>query len=279
MLSRFEERDEDVNINAPILTPKAHKRHMEERGLVGGILRPLTGILAAIDIPTPQESGLEEIPGEDPDHQYKEPGPTDVRGDCPTLNALANHGYISRNGVTSFAQAANAIQIGYSMSYDIAVFLSALGLLAGGDIPTGLYTIGGRDSRVPETLGTPVEGIDRHGFFEIDASINRGDRYFGDNHSFNITRWNRLVDQANEIGNGLFNTDVMKVNAAKSVEESVSVGLFPTRRCSPWGTNNVLTQNPPSSAISTRSSQWEQTSVSSTQLAHYLLDRFPMALR
>lgn len=61
--SRLEERDEDVDINAAILTPKAHKRHVEERGLVGGLLRPLTGVLAALDIPTPQESGLKEIPG------------------------------------------------------------------------------------------------------------------------------------------------------------------------------------------------------------------------
>jgi hypothetical protein len=172
--TRWEERDEDINIDAPILTPKAHKRHIEERGLVGGLLSPLTGVLQGLDIPTPQESGLKEIPGDDPDHQYSPPGPTDVRGDCPTLNTLANHGYLSRDGITSFAEAANAIQIAYSMSFDVAVFLSALGLLAGGDIPTGKYTIGGRDQRVPETLGVPVYGIDRHGLFEIDASISRG---------------------------------------------------------------------------------------------------------
>lgn len=59
------------------------------------------------------------------------------------------------------------------MSFDIAVFLSALGLLAGGDIPTGIFSIGGQSDLVPETLGEPVYGIDRHGLFEIDASISR----------------------------------------------------------------------------------------------------------
>lgn len=108
------------------------------------------------------------------------------------------------------------------MSFDIAVFLSALGLLAGGDIPTGKYTIGGRDSRVPETLGAPVYGLDRHGLFELDASVSRGDRYFGDNHSFNITRWNKLVDDANTYGGGLFNTDAVKKNAADAVDASRS---------------------------------------------------------
>jgi len=218
--SRLEERDEDVNIDAAILTPKAHKRHVEERGLVGGILGALTGPLAALDIPTPQESGLKAIPGDEPEHQYIPPGPTDVRGDCPTLNTLANHGYLSRTGITTFAEAANAIQTAYSMSFDIAVFLSALGLLAGGDIPTGKYSIGGQDARVPSTLGSPVLGIDRHGLFEIDASISRGDRYFGDNHSFNISRWNILVEEANGYGDGLFTIDAMKRNAANAVVAS-----------------------------------------------------------
>jgi hypothetical protein len=218
--SRLEERDEDVNIDAPILTPKAHRRHVEERGLLGGLLAPLTGVLAALDLPTPQESGYKAIPGNDSEHQYIPPGPTDVRGTCPTLNTLANHGYLSRTGITTFAEAANAIQTAYSMSFDIAVFLSALGLLAGGDIPTGIYSIGGRDSRVPETLGQPLYGIDRHGVFEIDASISRGDRYFGDNHSFNITRWNKLVSDANTYGNGLFDITAVANNAADAVEES-----------------------------------------------------------
>jgi hypothetical protein len=218
--SRLEEHDEDVNITAAILTPKAHRRHVEERGLLGGLLAPLTGILQALDVPTPQESGLKAIPGDDPEHQYIPPGPTDVRGLCPTLNTLANHGYLSRTGITTFAEAANAIQIAYSMSFDLAIFLSALGLLAGGDIPTGIYSIGGRDSRVPETLGEPLYGLDRHGLFEIDASISRGDRYFGDNHSFNITRWNKLVSDANTHGDGLFDINAVANNAADAVEES-----------------------------------------------------------
>ena len=69
--------------------------------LVNGILQPLSGRLADLDIPTPQPQGLKEIPGDDPAHQFQAPGPTDVRGICPTLNALANHGYISRDGVSS----------------------------------------------------------------------------------------------------------------------------------------------------------------------------------
>lgn len=106
------------------------------------------------------------------------------------------------------------------MAYDTAIFLSALGLLAGGDIPTGIYSIGGKSPLVPQTLGEPVFGIDRHGLFEIDASVSREDRYYGDNHSFNITRWNKLVSDANTYGDGLFNFNAMKRNAADAVETS-----------------------------------------------------------
>jgi hypothetical protein len=45
-------------------------------------------------------------------HAFKAPGRNDQRGPCPGLNALANHAYISRNGVTSFAEVVAAINQG-----------------------------------------------------------------------------------------------------------------------------------------------------------------------
>lgn len=56
------------------------------RDLVGTLLSPLTGILAGLDIPTPQTQGLALVP--DVDHPYIAPGPTDVRGVCPTVREL-----------------------------------------------------------------------------------------------------------------------------------------------------------------------------------------------
>jgi hypothetical protein len=47
-------------------------------------------------------------------HAFKAPGQNDQRGPCPGLNALANHGYIARNGVTSFAEVVIAINQGLS---------------------------------------------------------------------------------------------------------------------------------------------------------------------
>lgn len=172
-------------------------------GLLNGALQPLTGALSKLDIPTPQPQGLKAIPGNDPEHQFIAPGQGDVRGICPTLNALANHGYLSRDGITSFAEAANAVQTGYGFGYGLSVFLSALGLLAGGDLLSGKYSIGGADSRVPNTLGLSP-GLDSHGVFEIDGSITRQDVHFGNNANFLKQRWDEYVDTANKYG-GLFN--------------------------------------------------------------------------
>ena len=121
------------------------------------------------------------------------------RGLCPTLNTLANHGFLSRNGITSFAEAGNAVQTAYGFAYDLSTFLSGLGLLAGGDLVSGKYSIGGADSRVPNTLG-PALGLDKHGTFEIDGSITRQDNYFGNQATFQLKRWNRFLADANANG-------------------------------------------------------------------------------
>ncbi|KZF25187.1 hypothetical protein L228DRAFT_280444 [Xylona heveae TC161] len=180
-------------------------------GLLNGVLQPLTGALSGVDVPTPQPQGLVLIPGNDPNHQFQAPGPTDVRGLCPTLNTLANHGYISRDGITSFAEAADAVQTGYGFAYDLSVFLSGLGLIAGGDLATGKYTIGGADSRVPNTLGLAL-GLDKHETFEVDGSITREDTYFGNNANFLLQRWEEYVNVSEVYGN--FN---MEMNAIDNV--------------------------------------------------------------
>lgn len=37
-------------------------------------------------------------------HEFRSPGTGDLRGQCPGLNAAANHGYIPRNGKVSTTQ-------------------------------------------------------------------------------------------------------------------------------------------------------------------------------
>lgn len=37
-------------------------------------------------------------------YAFVAPGPNDLRGPCPGLNAMANHGYIPHNGIATIAQ-------------------------------------------------------------------------------------------------------------------------------------------------------------------------------
>ena len=42
-------------------------------------------------------------------HSFVAPTASDLRGPCPALNAAANHGYIARNGYTTFQESFDAI--------------------------------------------------------------------------------------------------------------------------------------------------------------------------
>lgn len=41
-------------------------------------------------------------------HKWVAPGPNDIRGPCPGLNSLANHGYIPHSGIVPLTVAATA---------------------------------------------------------------------------------------------------------------------------------------------------------------------------
>jgi len=38
------------------------------------------------------------------EHKFVPPGPTDQRGPCPGLNAMANHNYMPHNGIATIQQ-------------------------------------------------------------------------------------------------------------------------------------------------------------------------------
>lgn len=47
------------------------------------------------------------------EYKWVAPGPTDIRGPCPGLNALANHGYFPHNGVVPLQLAVTATNLVY----------------------------------------------------------------------------------------------------------------------------------------------------------------------
>lgn len=107
------------------------------------------------------------------------PRSTDLRGPCPGLNTLANHGFLPRNGqgltIQGILQAALE---GYNIQPE------ALGLAARVGITCG------------PTLNSDftLADIRLHNCIEHDASVSRADFFTGDNFHFNETIFTTLAN-------------------------------------------------------------------------------------
>ncbi|KAJ7350694.1 Cloroperoxidase, partial [Mycena albidolilacea] len=106
------------------------------------------------------------------------PKPTDLRGPCPALNALANHGYLPRNGqnitIRSVLQASQDV---YNIDPAVLTGVAKLGLLT---------------SNEPDSF--TLNDLKLHGTIEFDASLSRGDFALGDNTRFNETIFSTLAN-------------------------------------------------------------------------------------
>ena len=92
-------------------------------------------------------------------HQFQKPDPkVDIRGPCPGLNTLANHGFLARDGITTFDELVDAQQNVYNVGFDLANVLALFGLtLTDGDAVTRKLSIGcdatSRTSFAPKLTG------------------------------------------------------------------------------------------------------------------------------
>ncbi|KAJ7791777.1 hypothetical protein B0H14DRAFT_2934397 [Mycena olivaceomarginata] len=137
------------------------------------------------------------------------------------MNTLANHGYISRNGITSFEEiirgTGEAFNIDPLMASGMAalnlvrismfrpIFLSHLSTKAHpGKSFVDKISIGGVSPFVPplpgQIDGPETQGIAKHGRVEGDASMTRSDVHIGDNRNFNQTLWDMDLEQLAKFG-------------------------------------------------------------------------------
>jgi len=133
-------------------------------------------------------------------HRYIAPGPNDLRGPCPGLNVMANHGYLPRNGVASVAQLTTASNEVFGMGLDLAAFLAVYSAVVAGDLTS--CSIGGKPKSgllggLTSSLGLLGEpqGLNlSHNRFEVDASPTRRDQYIGDPVSLDIELFEQMVN-------------------------------------------------------------------------------------
>lgn len=140
----------------------------------------------------------------DPAHPFIPPGPTDLRGPCPGLNTLANHGYLPRSGVARPDQLVTAVMEGFNLGNDFAKFLVYQAHLIDGNPLTNLISIG---MKTPETGPDPpqpasVGGLSLHGTFEGDTSMTRVDAFFGNPAVFNEQRFDEFSSFSEKFGVG-----------------------------------------------------------------------------
>ncbi|USP80352.1 uncharacterized protein yc1106_07626 [Curvularia clavata] len=135
------------------------------------------------------------------EHRYIAPGPNDIRGPCPGLNVLANHGYISRTGVASVLELTAASTEVFGMSTDLSAFLSVYSGIMAGDItsvsiggkPKSGGLLGGLTSSLG-LLGEPQGLSASHNRFEADCSPTRADLYkTGDADSLDMSQFEELM--------------------------------------------------------------------------------------
>ncbi|KAF5352359.1 hypothetical protein D9756_005988 [Leucocoprinus leucothites] len=160
----------------------------------------------------------------DEDHPWQPAQEGDMRGPCPGLNTLASHGYLPRNGIATPEQIIIAVQEGFNMEYTTAQIVAYGGLIVDGNVVTNLLSIGGKSTLTGEDPPAPATagGLNTHGPFEGDASITRGDAYFGDNHSFNETLFGELVEYSNRYGAGKYNYTVAGELRWRRFQDSVA---------------------------------------------------------
>ncbi|CAA7270619.1 unnamed protein product [Cyclocybe aegerita] len=155
-------------------------------------------------------------------HPWKPLRRGDIRGPCPGLNALASHGYLPRNGIATPVQIINTIQEVFNMENSLAIFLTYAAHLVDGNLITDLLSIGRKTPLTGRDPPPIVGGLNTHAVFEGDASMTRGDDFFGNNHNFNATLFDQFVDFNNRFGGGKYNLTVAAELRFKRIQDSIA---------------------------------------------------------
>ncbi|TEA13002.1 Dothistromin biosynthesis peroxidase dotB [Colletotrichum sidae] len=154
----------------------------------------------------------------------------DQRGPCPGLNALANHGYISRDGVTSLVEVTAAINTVFGMGLELSTILGVMGTAFVGN-PLSLnpgfsigYAVGSSQNilgNVLGLLGTPRGLNGSHNIIEGDSSNTRGDLYVtGDASTLVMDQFQEFYDMSS--GEGNYDFDLFAQRASIRFNQSIA---------------------------------------------------------
>ncbi|KAF2996809.1 hypothetical protein E8E13_001732 [Curvularia kusanoi] len=161
------------------------------------------------------------------EHRYIAPGPNDLRGPCPGLNVMANHGYLPRNGMSTILQMTTASTEVFGMGLDLSAFLAVYSAVMAGDLNS--FSIGGKPksngllglTSSLGLLGEPQGLSASHNRFESDGSPTRADLYStGDPVSLNLDQFKQLLSMP--LGRNGIDNNVMTAFRLKRLRHSIA---------------------------------------------------------
>ncbi|KAF2167170.1 hypothetical protein M409DRAFT_54361 [Zasmidium cellare ATCC 36951] len=239
----------DVQMNIRSVLSNVERRSLEARQQDAlGISRSESNCGTRVCPTFDGEDQLVSVSGE---HQYIAPGPGDIRGPCPGLNAAANHGYLPRSGIASIEETVSGLGALYNLGPGISAVLAAYAVAIDGNIVEGVWSIGGplpTDELTGALLGTGQGLSYSHNNYEGDSSIGRGDAYInnGDAHSLNVTRFEQVYDIAVKDGSDRYTLDKFRAKFEEAQDESIAnnpyyfTGVFSTVVVVPAAYNFVI---------------------------------------
>ncbi|UJO25087.1 Dothistromin biosynthesis peroxidase dotB [Fulvia fulva] len=157
----------------------------------------------------------------------------EIRGLCPGLNALANHGYLPRSGVGTIEDF-SAITDVFGVDIPLAQFLAVYGAVFDGDL-LSWSIIGGPppDSLVGGLLGgtgligKPQGLSGSHNKYEGDASPTRGDLYVtGNNFRSLPENFQALYDMQKDVVNPNYDLTVLGHHRSNRFENSIATNPY-----------------------------------------------------
>jgi hypothetical protein len=171
------------------------------------------------------------------EHEWRAPGPGDIRGPCAGLNAAANHGFIQRDGVVDAASINTGLWEAYGLDKTATIFLETATAFFNGDPISGKWSIGphsDKTSSLPPILGDALgneTGICAYGHLrsEGDASITRGD-WLAPEMNSNCRSYpvylQALFDLANKRANGMITPRVLAEHSNMRKQQSIATNPF-----------------------------------------------------
>ncbi|KAK5164366.1 uncharacterized protein LTR77_010062 [Saxophila tyrrhenica] len=190
--------------------PLAARAYEEAQQLKKRAVDPPQGAGAMPLVPPPFDAKAQRISTTGA-HKWVAPGPNDERGECPGLNALANHGYLPHNGKATITQYIDAVTSVYGMGVDLATFLATFGAVVDGNLLS--WSVGGK----------PHTGIGgSHGNYEGDSSPLKGDLYqYGSIGKLVLSQFKELYDMQADAEQPNYNLDVLRDFRGKRFQESI----------------------------------------------------------